>query len=216
MVNTGEYSLAEERINALTHGIGTALAVTGLVLLIVFAVMYGDIWHIVSFSIYGSTLVLMYLISTLYHALRNRKAKDILKVLDHSAIYLLIAGTYTPFTLITLHGRLGWILFGVVWGLAIAGIVFKIFFVKRFRILSTALYLAMGWLVVSVVKPLVAGIPGPGLAWLVAGGVLYSSGTFFYIRKKKAFNHAVWHLFVMAGSVCHFLAVLLYVLPLKS
>ena len=216
MVNTGEYSLAEERINALTHGIGTALAVTGLVLLIVFAAMYGDIWHIVSFSIYGSTLVLMYLVSTLYHALRNRKAKDILKVLDHSAIYLLIAGTYTPFTLITLHGRLGWVLFGVVWGLAIAGIIFKIFCVKRFRILSTVLYLLMGWLVVSVVKPLVAGIPGPGLAWLVAGGLLYSSGTVFYIRKKKAFNHAIWHVFVMAGSVCHFLAVLLYVLPLKS
>ena len=216
MVNTGEYSLAEERINALTHGIGTALAVTGLVLLIVFAVMYGDIWHVVSFSIYGSTLVLMYLVSTLYHALRNRKAKDILKVLDHSAIYLLIAGTYTPFTLITLHGRLGWTLFGVVWGLAAAGIVFKIFFVKRFRILSTILYLLMGWLVISVVKPLVAGIPGPGLAWLVAGGLMYSSGTVFYIRKKKAFNHAIWHVFVMAGSVCHFLAVLLYVLPLKS
>jgi len=216
MVNTGEYSLAEERINALTHGIGTALAVTGLVLLIVFAAMYGDIWHIVSFSIYGSTLVLMYLVSTLYHALRNRRAKDILKVLDHSAIYLLIAGTYTPFTLITLHGRLGWVLFGVVWGLAIAGIIFKIFCVKRFHILSTVLYLLMGWLVVSVVKPLVAGIPGPGLAWLVAGGLLYSSGTVFYIRKKKAFNHAVWHVFVMAGSVCHFLAVLLYVLPLKS
>ena len=216
MVNTGEYSLAEERINALTHGIGTALAVTGLVLLIVFAVMYGDIWHVVSFSIYGSTLVLMYLVSTLYHALRNRKAKDILKVLDHSAIYLLIAGTYTPFTLITLHGRLGWTLFGVVWGLAAAGIVFKIFFVKRFRILSTILYLLMGWLVISVVKPLVAGIPGPGLAWLVAGGLMYSSGTVFYIRKKKAFTHAVWHMFVMAGSVCHFLAVLLYVLPLKS
>ena len=216
MVNTGEYSLAEERINALTHGIGTALAVTGLVLLIVFAVMYGDIWHVVSFSIYGSTLVLMYLVSTLYHTLRNRKAKDILKVLDHSAIYLLIAGTYTPFTLITLHGRLGWTLFGVVWGLAAAGIVFKIFFVKRFRILSTILYLLMGWLVISVVKPLVAGIPGPGLAWLVAGGLMYSSGTVFYIRKKKAFNHAIWHVFVMAGSVCHFLAVLLYVLPLKS
>lgn len=127
MVNTGEYSLAEERINALTHGIGTALAVTGLVLLIVFAVMYGDIWHVVSFSIYGSTLVLMYLVSTLYHTLRNRKAKDILKVLDHSAIYLLIAGTYTPFTLITLHGRLGWTLFGVVWGLAVPELYLRSF-----------------------------------------------------------------------------------------
>ena len=216
MVNTGEYTLAEEKINALTHGIGTVLAAAGLVLGVIFAVIYGNVWHVVSFSIYGATLLLMYLISTLYHAFRNRKVKDVLKVLDHSAIYLLIAGTYTPFTLITLHGWLGWTLFGVVWGLAVAGIFFKIFFVKRFRALSTIMYLLMGWMVLSVVKPLVATIPPPGLVWLVAGGLLYSSGTIFYMRKKKAFNHAIWHVFVLAGSACHFMAVLLYVLPLRT
>ncbi|SFL77544.1 PAQR family membrane homeostasis protein TrhA [Pelosinus propionicus] len=203
----------EEVMNAVTHGIGTLLAVAGLVLLTVLAYLHGDIWHIVSFSIYGTTLVLLYLASTLYHSFTNEKIKRIFKILDHSAIYLLIAGTYTPFTLVPLHGVLGWTVFGVVWGLAMIGIVLKIFFAGRFNIISTLCYLGMGWFIVFAIKPLIETVPALGMTWLLVGGLFYTLGSIFYLWKKIPYNHAIWHLFVLAGSISHFIAVFFYILP---
>ncbi len=203
----------EEVMNAVTHGIGTLLSVAGLVLLTVLAYLHGDIWHIVSFSIYGTTLVLLYLASTLYHSFTNERIKRIFKILDHSAIYLLIAGTYTPFTLVPLHGVLGWTVFGVVWGLAMIGIVLKIFFAGRFNIISTLCYLGMGWFIVFAIKPLIATVPALGMTWLLVGGLFYTLGSIFYLWKKIPYNHAIWHLFVLAGSISHFIAVFFYILP---
>ncbi len=208
--------MAEEIFNAITHGVGVVFAVSALVLLIVFASLYGNALHIVSVAIYGTTLVLLYLASTLYHSFTKEKVKYIFKLLDHSAIFLLIAGTYTPFMLVTLRGVLGWALLSVVWVFAILGIILKVFFVGRFTVFSTLLYLLMGWLIMVAMKPLMAAIPASGLRLLVAGGILYTLGSFFYIRKSRPFNHGIWHLFVLAGSVCHFLSVLLYVLPIGS
>jgi hemolysin III len=206
-------SFAEEFANTATHGVGLALSLAGLVVLVVLAAVRGTAWHIVSCSIYGATLVLLYTASTLYHAVRSPRAKRILRIVDHAAIYLLIAGTYTPFTLVTLRGGLGWTLFGLVWGIALAGIVFKLFHPERFPIASTLSYLTMGWLVVIAWKPVVARIPGSGLAWILAGGIAYSVGVLFFSAHKVRFSHAVWHLFVLVGSFCHYLAVLFYVLP---
>ncbi|MDF2634052.1 MAG: channel protein hemolysin family [Pelosinus sp.] len=204
----------EEVMNAVTHGIGTLLAVAGLVLLIVLAYLHGDFWHIVSFSIYGTTLVLLYLASTLYHSFTNEKVKRIFKILDHSAIYLLIAGTYTPFTLVPLHGVLGWTIFGLVWGFAIIGIVLKVFFTGRFKMLSTLCYLGMGWFIVFAIKPLLATVPALGMTWLLVGGLFYTLGSIFYLWKRIPYNHAIWHLFVLAGSISHFIAVFFYILPI--
>ena len=204
----------EEVMNAVTHGIGTLLAVAGLVLLTVFAYLYGEIWHIVSFSIYGTTLVLLYLASTLYHSFTNERLKYIFKILDHSAIYLLIAGTYTPFTLVPLHGVLGWTVCGLVWGLAVLGIVLKVFFVGRFKVISTLCYLLMGWFIVIAIKPLIATVAPLGIMWLIIGGLFYTLGSVFYLWHKLPYNHAIWHLFVLAGSISHFIAVFFYVLPI--
>ncbi len=215
MENTGQYSIYEEIVNAVTHGIGTLLAAAALALLIVFASIYGDVWHIVSFSIYGTSLVILYLFSTLYHSFQNQRIKSVFKLLDHSAIYLLIAGTYTPYTLVTLRGPVGWTIFGIVWGLAVVGIVFKAFFVKRFKIISTLSYILMGWVIVIAYKPLVSSLSIQGVRLLVIGGLLYSAGAIFYLIKKIPFCHAVFHLFVLGGSVCHFFSILFYVLPLK-
>jgi hemolysin III len=204
----------EEVMNAVTHGIGTLLAVAGLVLLIVLAYLHGDFWHIVSFSIYGTTLVLLYLASTLYHSFTNERVKRIFKILDHSAIYLLIAGTYTPFTLVPLHGVLGWTIFGLVWGFAIVGIALKVFFTGRFKIISTLCYLGMGWFIVFAIKPLIDTVPALGMTWLLVGGLFYTLGSIFYLWKKIPYNHAIWHLFVLAGSISHFIAVFFYILPI--
>lgn len=204
----------EEVMNAVTHGIGTLLAVAGLVLLIVLAYLHGDFWHIVSFSIYGTTLVLLYLASTLYHSFTNEKVKRIFKILDHSAIYLLIAGTYTPFTLVPLHGVLGWTIFGLVWGFAVIGIGLKVFFTGRFKILSTLCYLGMGWFIVFAIKPLIDTVPALGMTWLLVGGLFYTLGSVFYLWKGLPYNHAIWHLFVLAGSISHFIAVFFYILPI--
>lgn len=204
----------EELMNALTHGLGAVLAVAGLIALTVSACLYGGVWHIVSFSIYGVSLVLLYLASTLYHSFRGERLKKVFKVFDHSAIYLLIAGTYTPFTLVPLHGTLGWVIFSVVWSLAVIGIVFKLFFAHRFKVLSTLCYLGMGWFIVAAMKPLMAALPPWGLYWLIAGGVFYSAGTIFYLARRLPYHHAVWHLFVLAGSIAHFISVYYYVLPL--
>ena len=203
----------EETINAVTHGLGAVLGTAGLALLVVSAVLRGDAWHIVSCAIYGATLVLLFTSSTLYHSCRGPRVKHAFRIVDHSSIYLLIAGTYTPFLLVNLRGGWGWSLFAVVWGLALAGIVFQVFFVDRFRLAQTLIYLGMGWLVVVAVKPLLANVPRPGLLWLLAGGLFYSLGAVFYLWKKLPYHHGIWHLFVLAGSACHYFAILLYVIP---
>lgn len=206
------YSLREEIANAVSHGIGTLMSIAGLVLLIVFASIEGTVWHVVSFTIFGVTLVLLYLFSTLLHSFKEgTRVKDVFEIFDHSGIYLLIAGTYTPFMLVSLRGPLGWSLFGVIWGLAFAGIVFKIFFVKRFNFVSTLLYIAMGWIIIFAFGPLTKSLDPLGIFWLVMGGVAYTVGTIFYLWRAFKYHHMVWHLFVIAGSVCHFFAILLYV-----
>jgi hemolysin III len=197
----------EELANSITHGLGLALSIAGFVVLVALAVMRGGAWLIVSCAVYGSTLVCLYTASTLYHSLRSGRAKRVFKILDHAAIYLLIAGTYTPFTLVNLRGGWGWTLFGIVWGLAVAGVVFKLWFVDHFQILSTVIYLAMGWLAVIAAKPLFLRVPTGGLYWLLAGGVLYTIGIAFYACRKVPYNHAIWHVFVLAGSICHYFAV---------
>lgn len=201
----------EEKLNALTHGVGAILALCGLISLTAEAYTNGGLWHLVSFSIYGISLFLLYLSSTLYHSFTKERTKYILKIFDHAAIYLLIAGTYTPFTLVSLHGPLGWTIFGVTWGLAAIGIVFQVFFVKRFKLFSTLCYILMGWLILFAIKPLTAALPAMGVYWLVAGGVFYTVGAVFYLVRKIPYNHAVWHLFVLAGSAAHFVAVFKYV-----
>jgi hemolysin III len=203
----------EEIANTVTHGIGLALSVLGLVLLVVFASLRGGALHIVSCAIYGATLVGMYAASTLYHGSRGERARRLLRVLDHCAIYLLIAGTYTPFTLVMLRGGWGWTLFGIIWGLAVFGIVFKMFCTGRFMIASTIVYILMGWLAVVATRQLVVDLPVAAIAWLVAGGVSYTIGTIFFGLPRVKFSHAVWHLFVLAGSILHYVAVLRYVVP---
>ena len=204
----------EERVNALTHGVGAALAAAGLIFLVVSAYVYGGLWHVVSFSIYGASLVLLYLASTLYHSFQNEERKHRLRIFDHAAIYLLIAGTYTPFALVVLHGLLGWTIFSIVWGLAAVGIIFQLFFVNRFKKTATLCYLFMGWLIVFFLQPLAAALAPEGLFWLAFGGVLYTVGAVFYLFKRIPYNHAVWHMFVMGGSAAHFIAVAQYVLPI--
>jgi hemolysin III len=201
-----------ERANALTHGAGVLASLAGGAVLIVFASLYGDVWKIVSSAVFVATLVLLYSASTLYHAAGQPRLKERLKIFDHSAIYLLIAGTYTPFTLVALRGGWGWSLFGVVWGLAVAGVVFKLFFTGRFPRLSTGIYIAMGWMIVVAVVPMLDRLSGATLAWLVAGGLTYTAGTVFY-HNRRPYAHAVWHLFVLGGSICHFAAVMTQVLP---
>jgi len=206
----------EELANTITHGIGLLLSVAGFVVLLVFAIFHGTATHIVACSIYGATLICLYAASTCYHAVISPRVKRALKIFDHSAIYLLIAGTYTPFLLLDLRGAWGWSLFGVVWGLAFAGIVFKFWFVDHFHHVSTAIYLAMGWLVVIAAKPVLAHVPTATLLWVLAGGILYSSGVIFYVWERLPYSHFVWHLFVMAGSACHYVAVLRSVLPARA
>lgn len=202
----------EERLNAVTHGVGALLALVGLVILITSSRLHGDIWCLVSSYIYGTSLVLLYLASTLYHSFTDEKLKYIFKIFDHAAIYLLIAGTYTPFMLVLFRGAVGWTFFGVVWGLAIIGVVFQIFYVNRFKILSTLCYIVMGWLMLLFLKPLVAALPTGGLYWLIGGGLFYTVGALFYLYRWFPYNHMVWHLFVLAGSVAHFITVYCYVI----
>lgn len=201
----------EELANALTHGIGAAASAIALVVLVLLAARGGDVWQIVSVALFGATLLLLYLASTVYHAARDPLIKARLKVLDHSAIYLLIAGTYTPFALGVLRGGWGWTLFGIVWGLACAGIVFKLFFTGRFRLASTLIYIGMGWLGLVAAVPLIRGLNPVVLFWLVAGGIAYTAGTPFYQAGRFRYAHAVWHGFVLAGSACHTVAVALQI-----
>lgn len=215
MKDTHVYTKKEEIVNAITHGIGVLLSITALVFLVINAVQNGSAWHVVTFTIYGVTMILLYLSSTLVHSFPEGKLKDLFEIFDHSAIYLFIAGTYTPFTLIVINGALGWTLLGIVWGIAIAGIVFKSFFVKKFMFISTILYVAMGWLIVIGWQPLTDTLPTAGIVLLVAGGLLYTVGAVFYVWRGFTFHHAVWHLFVLAGSVTHFFSVLFYVTPIR-
>lgn len=208
-----DQSFVEELANSITHGIGLALSVAGTIVLVVLAILRGSALHIVGCTTFGVTLVLLYAASTMYHTFRTQRLRRILRILDHAAIYLLIAGTYTPFTLVNLRGFWGWTLFSLVWGLSVFGILWKLFHVERFQIVSTVIYIAMGWLVVIAIKPLFEAVPLWGIAWLVAGGLFYTVGVFFFAFKKLPYNHAIWHVFVMAGSICHYLAVMLYVLP---
>ena len=208
-----QYSVGEEIANSLTHGVGVLLAVGGSVVLVTLAAMRGDVWHVVSCSIFGGAMVVLYTLSTLYHSVTNPRAKRALQILDHAAIFLLIAGTYTPFTLVSLRGPWGWSLFGTVWGLAAVGIVLEIAFPRRWPALSLTLYVAMGWVVVVAVKPLLAVLPTGGLLLLVLGGLAYTLGIIFYAWKKLPYGHAIWHLFVLVGTILHFFAVLFYVVP---
>lgn len=207
------YTPAEERANAVTHGLGLLLSIAGLILLVVFAALRGNAWHITTAAIFGAALVALYSSSTLYHSVRRESLKLQLRKLDHAAIFILIAGTYTPFLLVNLRGPWGWSLFGVIWTLAGAGIVLKFWFTGRFRIASTLIYIVMGWLIVVALVPMLRTIPAGGLALLFAGGLCYTGGTVFYLWRRLPYHHAVWHLFVLGGSICHFFAVFSYVIP---
>ncbi len=212
------YTIKEEIGNSITHGIGALLSIAGLVIMLVFSALYGNAWHIVSVSIYGATLILLYTASTLYHAIQNEKAKKVLRIIDHSSVYLLIAGTYTPYTLILLWQysiSLGWTMFGIIWFLAILGIVFSSLFTGKFKKLSTSLYIAMGWFIIFVMPSLVNAMKIKdsivGIYLLISGGLFYTIGVIFYILKKKYF-HTIWHVFVLIGSILHFFSILLYVI----
>lgn len=216
MTTSAAYTPREELANSLTHAVGIALSVAGLVLMVTFSARHGDAWHVVSTAIFGVSLIALYTASTLYHTSRDVVRKQLLRKFDHAAIFLLIAGSYTPFLLVSLRGPWGWSLFGVVWGLAAVGIALKFWFAGRFRVASTLLYLGLGWLVLIAFKPLLAALPRAGVGWLVAGGACYSAGTIFYLWKRLPYHHAVWHLFVLGGSLCHWVAVFGYVVPRAS
>jgi len=203
-----QYSIGEEIANAITHGIGAALSVAGAAILVTLAIIKGNIWHLVSFTIFGISLFLLYLASTLYHSIPRRSLKRLLKTIDHCAIFLLIAGTYTPFLLISLRGVWGWSLFGVIWGITLLGIVLKIVFIHKFQKTSLALYIMMGWLIVIASRQVIANIEPMGIILIAAGGLSYMLGVPFYVWKKLPYNHAIWHIFVLGGSVFHYFAVL--------
>jgi len=207
------YPVGEEIANSVTHGVGVVAAAAGLVILAVAAAQRGDAWHVVGSSVFAATLLLLYTASTLYHSIAAPRAKSVLRVLDHSAIYLLIAGTYTPFTLVTLRGPWGWSLLGVIWSCAAVGIVLRTTIGSRWRAIPVLLYVAMGWAVVIAIRPLVLAVPAGGLTLIVLGGLAYTAGIAFYVWRRLPYHHAIWHLFVLAGSSLHYLAVLLYVIP---
>jgi len=211
--NSPLYDSREETLNVITHGIGFLLSIAALVILIVSASKYGTAKHITSFAIFGGSLIVLYAASTLYHYAKNPELRLKLNILDHSAIYVLIAGTYTPFTLVVLKGWVGWTIFGVSWGVAIAGIIFKVLYFGGYDKISTIAYVLMGWVIIFAIKPLIESFPTPGLIWLFAGGLAYSIGAIFYSFKGVRFSHVIFHLFVLLGSFCHFMAVFLYVLP---
>lgn len=207
------YSPTEERINITSHAIGFILSVVALVLLVTHASQNGNVWHIVSFSIFGASLVILYATSTIYHSTKKPELRTRLRVVDHAAIYVLIAGTYTPFTLITLKGSTGWTIFGVSWGMALCGIILKLFFTGRYKLLSTFMYVFMGWIIIFAIDPLINNLSPDGLFWLVTGGIAYTIGAVLYAIKKIKYNHAIFHVFVLIGSACHFVSVFFYVLP---
>ena len=207
------YSPIEEKINILSHAVGLILSIVALVLLVTYAHLHGDVWHIVSFSIFGTSLISLYAASTFYHCAKKPELRSRLKIIDHASIYVLIAGTYTPFTLVTLKGTIGWVIFGTSWGMALTGIVLKLFFTGKYDLFSTIMYVLMGWVIVFAIKPLINNLPFEGLLWLFAGGISYTIGAGLYSIKKIKFNHAIFHMLVLIGSFCHFMSVFFYVLP---
>lgn len=207
------FTLGEEITHSVTHGIGTGLSIAGLVLLLVRAAMHGDVYHIVSFSIYGVSLIILYLASTLYHGIQHPRVKRVFQIIDHASVYLLIAGSYTPFLMVALRDSWGWTFLVIIWGLALLGISFETLFIERFEILSTVAYVLMGWLSVVLLKELAANIPIGGMIWLAVGGVAYTVGVIFYALRKIPYMHVIWHVFVLGGSICHFFAVFLYLAP---
>ncbi len=209
-------SLREELANAVTHGVGLVLSLIGMPILVLTALSRGERMTVIGASVFGATLIALYAASTLYHAIPHPTLKQRLRVVDHAAIYLLIAGTYTPFTLGVLRGTWGWTLFGIVWTLAALGVLFKIVFGSgAMAKLSTAIYVAMGWVIIIAIKPLMASMDHAGLMLLIAGGLCYTGGVIFYVDKRRAWTHPVWHLFVMGGSICHYFAVLWYAAPAR-
>ncbi len=207
------YSPIEEKINIISHAIGFILSIVALVLLVTHANLHGDVWHIVSFSIFGTSLIILYAASTFYHNAKKPELRNRLKIIDHAAIYVLIAGSYTPFTLVTLQGTIGWVIFGTSWGLALTGIILKLFFTGKYNLISTLMYVFMGWVIVFAIKPLINNLPLEGLFWLFAGGMAYTIGAILYSIKKIKLNHAIFHVFVLMGSFSHFVSVFFYVLP---
>ncbi len=212
----GRYTRTEEIANWTTHFIATLLSISALVLMVVYSARYGDVYHVVSSAVYGATLILLYAASTLYHLVPVSRAKDMFQKLDHAMIYLLIAGTYTPYTLVNLRGPWGWSIFGVVWGIALSGLLIDVFMSKRLRWLAVTIYLCLGWLIVIATKPLLVSLAGGGIVLLLAGGMFYSLGVIFYVWKTLPYQHAIWHVFVIAGSLCHFFSIFFYVIPASS
>jgi hemolysin III len=207
------YSPAEERINISSHALGLVLSVVALALLVIHASLHGNVLHIVSFSIFGASLIVLYAASVTYHSAIDPQTRSQLRIVDHASIYVLIAGTYTPFTLVTLNGAIGWTIFGITWGMALSGIVLKLFFTGRYKVLSTLMYVFMGWIIIFAIQPLIDNLSSEGLFWLVAGGIAYTVGAILYSFKQIRFNHAIFHIFVLIGSFCHFVSVYFYVLP---
>jgi len=212
MDTPSHYSPLEEKTNIISHAIGLFLSVVALLLMLVRAGGSGDILKIIGAGIFGVSLIALYTASTLYHSARDPRVRARLRINDHATIYILIAGTYTPFTLVTLNGWIGWTIFSVSWGMAIAGVILKLFFTGKYKVLSTLMYVFMGWIIIFAIKPLINNFPPEGLVWLVAGGIAYTTGAVIYSIKKIKFNHAIFHLFVLLGSFCHFIAVYSYVL----
>ncbi|MBK7543798.1 MAG: hemolysin III family protein [Candidatus Competibacteraceae bacterium] len=210
------YTLGEEIANSVIHGVGIVLGIAGLGVLTAFASLHGDAWHIVGCSIFGAALILLYTTSTLYHSIPLPRVKTVLRTLDHSAIFLLIAGTYTPFLLVNLRGPWGWSLFAVIWGLALLGIGLRVARGRRSTLLSLGLYIGMGWTVLVASKPLLNSVAPGGLLLLLSGGLAYTLGVVFYVWKRLPYHHAIWHGFVLAGSILHFFAILFYVIPLAA
>ena len=215
MTISPRYSLREEIASSITHGVGILLSFIALIIMVVYAARYGSAWHIVGAAVFGCGLILAYTSSTLYHSFQKVELKAIFRTLDHVSIFVLIAATYTPLTLVNLRGPWGGSIFGVVWGLALFGIIVECTSLRRFRLASVLLYIGMGWIVIVALKPMLAMVQTGGLVLLLAGGVFYTIGCIFYAWKKLPYNHAIWHLFVLGGSICHFFAILCYVLPVK-
>lgn len=209
-----QFTLGEEISHSITHGFGSALSIAGLVILVYLAARYGDIYQVVSFSIFGISLVVLYLSSTLYHGFQQPRVKQVFKVFDHSAIFLLIAGTYTPFLLVAIRGTTAWILLSIVWMIALAGVLFKIRFIERFQVVFVIIYILMGWLCLFVFNQLIATIPIGGIIWIAVGGLFYMVGVIFYALQKIPYMHVVWHFFVLGGSISHYFAILFYLAPI--
>jgi len=207
------YSPLEERINIFSHAAGLFLSILALIILVIHASTNGNVWHIVSFSIFGISLIILYSASTFYHSSKSPELRQKMRIIDHASIYVLIAGTYTPYTLVTLNGTTGWLIFSVIWALALSGIILKLFFTGRFKLISTSMYLFMGWMIIFAVKPLIDNLHSDGLLWLVIGGISYTLGAILYGIKQIKLNHAIFHVFVLIGSFSHFVSIFFYVLP---